>query len=720
MSMAEFSPPHVPAGFAPAVGILSGDRSGPSAGYTVLTSARGAGGSFFQKTMLTVGPESPGGGLRFFIRNLKSGTFWAAGQSTGQVDTRSTPGVFQLDHTQEGLKVSLEACVLSDRSAELRRLTLTDLSHEDRLIEVTSLAEVVLNHSAAHAAHPAFSKLFLQTEYVAEYRALLTHRRPRDPEEHTPALVHALLEAGPLEWETDRALFFGRGFHRDRPAAMQSRAPLSGTVGNVLDPVACLRRQVEIPAGASVTLTFLLGVESAADGAGPLVAGLDTDAHILAAFDQARQSGEDQRRRQGGTAEDHIYAQHLAAAILRGDRCLRPSPLPQLAPGSDASDLTALGIDPHQPLVVVHASAPLRQYLVKLHRIWHGLSLPVQLMVVGAETAQPEDISSVVRIKESDLTGAHRDLLSVHARLVVTERLPDLAQLVPEVSPISRTTPRPEPTLPTPEETELTFFNGRGGFSPDGREYVINLPSGPHGRLDLPPRPWTNVLANEKLGGIVSETGAGTTWGGNSREHRLTPWSNDPVLDPPGDALYLRDESDGHYFSVLPGPVPAGGHYEVRHGQGYSKFRRQGDDLEIETLVFVHPEDPLRFQRLRLRNTTSQPRRFSLLAYSQLVLGDTPENSERYVVTSHDPGTGALLARNPVAGPFASHVTFSLISGKAPLSRLQFSGDRLEVLGGDQDPTSPAALRGTGLKGRVGAGLAPCFAWQGDDRAGSG
>jgi cyclic beta-1,2-glucan synthetase len=663
--------------------------------------------------MLTVGPETHGGGLKFFIRDLRSGTFWAAGQTTGQVITRSTPGVFQLDHIQEELKVSLEACVLNDRSAELRRLTLTDLSHEDRLIEVTSLAEVVLNHPAAHAAHPAFSKLFLQTEYVAEHRALLTHRRPRDPEEHTPTLVHALLESGPVEWETDRALFFGRGFHRDRPAAMQTRTPLSGTVGNVLDPVACLRRQVKIPAGASVTLTFLLGVGSAAHGAGPLVAGLDTDTHILAAFDQARQSGEDQRRRLGGTAEDHLYAHHLAAAILRGDRCLRPSPLPQLAPGSHPSDLSALGIDPHQPLVVVHASAPISQYLLKLQRIWHGLSLPIQLAVVGNEGVVTGSLPGVLPIKESDLTAPHRDLLSVHARLVVTEGLPDLAQLVPGVPPSSRANPRPVSTPTDRKESELAFYNGRGGFSPDGREYVIHLPSGPHGRLDLPPRPWTNVLANEKLGGIVSETGAGTTWGGNSREHRLTPWSNDPVLDPHGEALYLREESDGHYFSILPGPVPAGGHYEVRHGQGYSRFQRQGDDLEIETLVFVHHEDPLRFQRIRLRNTTSRPRQFSLLTCSQLVLGDTPENSERYVVTSHDPGTGALLARNPVAGPFASHVTFSLISGGSPLPQLQFSGDRLEVLGEDQDPTSPAALRGTGLKGRVGAGLAPCFAFQG-------
>jgi cyclic beta-1,2-glucan synthetase len=663
--------------------------------------------------MLTVGPETGDGGLRFFIRDMKSGEFWAAGQPTGQVATRSTPGVFQLDHTQKELKVSLETCVLSDRSAELRRLTLTDLSRTDRQIEVTSLAEVVLNHQAAHAAHPAFSKLFLQTEFVAAHRALLIHRRPRDPEEHTPTLVHAMLDAGPLEWETDRALFFGRGYHRDRPAAMQSRAPLSGTVGNVLDPVACLRRQVSIPAGGRVTLTFLLGVGSQTDEALKLAAGLNTDADIEGAFEQARRTGDERLNRLESSVEDHIYAQHLAAAILRGDRCLRPSTLPPLAPGNTPSDLKALDIDPHQPVVVVRASAPALQYVLKLQRIWMDLGLSFQLVVVDDGAAQPGSISGVVRIQEGDLTRAQWDLLSVHARLVITGSLPELGQLVPQVSTPCAALPRPAPTWPHQAESELTFFNGRGGFSSDGREYVINLPSDSHGRLDLPPRPWTNVLANEKLGGIVSETGAGATWGGNSREHRLTPWSNDPVLDPSAEALYLRDESDGHYFSILPGPVPAGGHYEVRHGHGYSQFQRQGDGLAIEALMFVHHEDPVRFQRIRLRNTTSQTRRFSLLAYTQLVLGDTPENSERYVVTSHDPASGALLARNPVAGPFASHITFSLISGDAPLADLQFSGDRREVLGVDQDPTSPAALRGKGLQGRVGAGLAPCFAFQG-------
>ncbi|MFH1842188.1 MAG: hypothetical protein ABIF77_03200, partial [bacterium] len=330
MTRARTSPTPSPAGLPAAVSVLAGRSDGPAAGYVVLTTVTGTGFSALADTALTTW-EGPGAtGLRFYVRDLDSGMFWSTGRpassGTARILSYWIPGVFIVEHTENEVRATLETCVLPDRPAELRRLTLTNLSGAARRLEVTSLAEVVLNQKDAHAAHPVFSKLFLRTEYVGEQQSLLVHRRPRAPHEHHHTLIHSVLETGAVELETDRARFHGRGHHAERPAALLSPEPLSGTVGNVLDPVVCLRRTLTVPAGRSVSVTFLLGAAADAQMARALPAALDHGVAIDQVFASARAAAEDQLTRLGVSASDHVHAQHLAAAILRGDPVLRADP----------------------------------------------------------------------------------------------------------------------------------------------------------------------------------------------------------------------------------------------------------------------------------------------------------------------------------------------------------------------------------------------------------
>ncbi len=525
-------------------------------------------------------------GLLFFVRDPETGRFRALGDDPGYLVCRNEPGLVILLDDRDGVAVRMEVTLAPGLPCEIRRLTLSNGTDAARRLEVTSLAEVVLNHPDAHASHPVFSKLFLQTEYVPGEGAglLLVRRRPRGADESHPVLVHALVgpespdspgsAAGPVEWETDRARFFGRGRHPARPAALLSRAPLSGTVGNVLDPVVSLRRLVHLEPGASATLVFLLGVAADRGEAIDLVAG---------------------------------------AGLCEAGRF----PLKSV---SNTPRITAEG----------------------------------------------------------------------------------------------ETTKKAAP----PGGAALQFFNGFGGFAAEAREYAIGLECRPDGTLRVPPCPWTNVLANEELGCIVSETGAGCTWSGNSREHRLTPWFNDPVLDPHGEALYLRDNRSGAYCSCLPGPIPAGGSYEMRHGLGYSRCLRTPDtgplrDLEIETLVFVAKTDPVRAARIRVTNRGGSPRSLSLFAYDQLVLGGTPGETRPHVSTAFLPGPGLLIARNPAAGEFASRAAFAqaIVPGDAAVFH---TGDRGDFLGPDLDPAVPFGLANGPIDGRTGRGLDPCFALQAD------
>jgi N,N'-diacetylchitobiose phosphorylase len=455
---------------------------------------------------------------------------------------------------------------------------------------VTTYLELVLNTPAADAEHPAFSKLFVQTEWCAERQALMARRRPRSQGDEPLWVVHmleqedALGERGAISWETDRVRFLGRGRSPAHPRAMDAGVALSGTTGNVLDPVFSLRRSVVLAAGATAKLVALLGA---------------------------------------GEKREDVDA---------------------VAAGSNLSSSEA------SPPIVMHESGD-------------------------------EDLAS----------------LSSHAA-------------VPGFRPA---TP-PDGLVPSPDTEPLLFFNGFGGFSEDGSEYVIRLDATPDGPR-WPPLPWTNVIANERAGFLVTESGAGCTWSVNSRLNRLTPWSNDPVSDPHGDALYVRDEDAGVFWSPLPGPTSDDAPYEVRHGFGTSTWRHTSHEIAQEVVTFMPRHDPVRLTRLRLQNLSDRPRRLSVTSYAHLVLGGSPADTAPNITTARDPDSGAIVATNPARGELSSLVAFAAAvaewEGSARGGTTSVTCDRSAFLGPRGTVADPAALRAPGsLDGRCGAGLDPCAA----------
>jgi len=543
--------------------------------YEVLISASGAGVSTCDGLALTrwrADPVEDDLGTIIYLRDLDDGRFWSLGYQPTRTPaefyrTEAAGGNFVLERENDGVATRLQVSVSADADLELRRLALRNTSPRTRRLEVTSYLEVVLYHAGADAAHPAFAKLFVQTERDSERGALLAHRRPRAAHESWPCMVHALVGAPVREWETDRLRFLGRGRTPAHPAALLDWAPLTGSVGNVLDPVMSLRTVVELAPGADAELLFLTG------------------------------SGR-------GRAEAlQLLEPYIAAAALWS--------VPQ-------------GVDGSTPV-----AAP------------------------GAARHTPED-----------------------------------------------------------EAAGLAFYNGFGGFTPAGDEYVVRLPW-QEGALRRPPLPWINVVSNERCGFLVSESGAGYTWARNSQANRLTPWYNDPVSDPHGEACYLRDENSGAAWSPLPGPRPAACDYEARHGFGYSRFSCRHDELDQETELFVPRHDPLRILRLRLTHRGAEPRRLSVFSYQRLVLGTQPA-SPSPVVTAIDSDRQLLRAVNPAAGDFAGGIAFAcaVVDG-ARLEDSAFTCDRGAFIGLHGDPSDPAGLRpGTRLDGACGEGLEPCFVQQ--------
>jgi cellobiose phosphorylase len=258
-------------------------------------------------------------------------------------------------------------------------------------------------------------------------------------------------------------------------------------------------------------------------------------------------------------------------------------------------------------------------------------------------------------------------------------------------------------TTESGQRKDLRFFNGTGGFTSDGREYVIAL-----GSDQWTPAPWVNVVANPDFGFFVSDSGSGCAWAGNSRENRLTPWSNDPVADPPGEVIYLRDEESGEIWTPTPLPIREAGPYVCRHGQGYSVFEHSSRGIDTELTLFVPPSDPVKISRLKIRNDSSSRRALSVTYYAEWVMGVDRIATAPALVTEVDRDTGAMFARNPANKDFPGAEAFADVGAEGHAH----TADRLEFLGRYGNHSDPAALRAKDLSGRVGAGLDPCAAMQ--------
>ena len=715
---------------APIASAFAGGRLLSNGHYRVLLTHSGAGASTCGAHALTRWSPDPledCSGIALWVRDRLSGRSFTlgyapAGRAAEHYETTWEPGVFSLSHDEDGLEARLDVCVAAHEDAEVRRLVLTNRSGISRSLDVTTAADIVLNLPAADAGHPAFSKLFIQTEWVQASRAILARRRPRGNDETHPVLVHALLEPGETSCETDRVRFIGRGGSGSHPASMAPGAVLSGTVGNVLDPVIALRRSLELAPGASATLTFVLGAAPDRERALALLARLPAGVAADGVFALARARAREQLQRAGVTPQDAAAVQALAVAMLYGHGALRGAPEAMLRDCADAASPGALGLSPERLGVVVlpgeASSTGAIASLVATRRYWRELGVETDVIVLGGSPAgESGDLQFLPAGSIS--TGARATLASA-ARLVLSAPVLETAReaLGREgvVRPAGNGRTRFAADMGGADlrtNEPLREFNGHGGFTADGTEYVVRMPYEAGTGLRLPPLPWVNVIANPDFGFIVSETGAGATWSGNSREHRLTPWSNDPVLDPHGEAHYLRDEDSGEWWSPLAGPAPRPAAYEMRHGFGYSVSRHVSAGLEQEVTFFALTDAPVKVSRVRVTNRSSRARRVSFWAYQRLVLGVLPEESARFVVTAHDDESAALLARNPMAAEFAGRVAFATaISTAVPLAR-STTTDRGGFLGAGGSPGRPQALlTGAPLDGRAGAGLDPCFAEQ--------
>ena len=730
----------------PATQLLSNGR------YSVMLTAAGSGYSSWRDLAVTRWREDAtcdDWGSYILLRDVATGEAWSATYQPIGADPEAYEVTFNEDHAQfsrrdGGLTTTLEVLVSAEDDAEVRRVTISNLGEGVREIEVTSYAELVLAPQAADVSHPAFSKMFIETEHLAGLGALLATRRRRAPTEPQVWAAHSAVvdgqTVGKREFETDRARFLGRGGSVRAPIAAVNGRPLTGATGAVLDPIFALRRRVRIAPGATARIDFWTMAAASREEVLDLVdKHHDTGAFARAAA-LAWTQAQVQLHHLGIDRGAAGLFQRLAGHAIYAAPMLRPASETITSGSGGQSELWRLGISGDLPIVLVRISdvsqLDVAREALQAVEYWRMKRLAVDLVILNERaTSYVQDLQialeTLVRASQSrpqigderppghifmlraDLIPEEsRALLVSVARVVlVGERggVADQLERAREARPSGRMSAPPAKAISELQvsrpETGVEFFNGLGGFTENGREYVTVLGPG-----QLTPAPWINVIANPDFGFQVSAEGGGYAWSVNSREHQLTPWSNDPVTDRPGQALYIKDEENGDVWSPTALPIrDETATYVARHGWGYSRFEHASHGVSATLLEYVPLADPIKISRLTLRNTTRRTRRLSVTAYAEWVLGAARAAAAPFVTTRIDADSGAMLAGNPWNPAFGARVAFVDMGGR----QTSWTGDRREFIGRNGALAMPAGLaKGAALSGRVGSGLDPCAALQ--------
>lgn len=712
--------------------------------YSTFVTHAGTGSSSYKDLALTgwdPDPTMDNKGLYFYIRDKETGNYWSAGhqpvkRKPDRYDTWFHNGKIVTSRVDDWIETMMEITVSSEKNVELRRLTLTNYSENKRNIEVTSYAEIVLNRLMDHVSHPAFSKLFIQTEYLPENHAIIAKRRPRSDNEETHWIVHAVTSrnldnlASPLEFETERANFIGRGFTLEKPEVMESSGELSGSAGNVSDPILSLRKTIQLNPGEKKQVTFSVGWAATREEAVQLADLYDNPKAAEREFNMSTVYSDIELEHLGITPKQAHYFQKLASYLIYHDSKYRAGRDILVKNRRKQSGLWAYGISGDMPLIVFKINQPDQlksvRTLLKAHSFWRHKGLEAELLFLNDHPPSYSDElqESINQLIESSFEAhifhkkggifAHQSakiaeedkVLILSVASVVFEYMLPLEFFVSgrkKTDSFSQNREaskyesyKPDEIQKSKPETgeDLKFFNGFGGFSSGGKEYHIHIQRGSkNGHIDLPPAPWVNVISNETFGFIATEKGAGYTWDVNSRENKLTTWSNDPVTDPHSEAIYIRDENSKKFWSPTPGPVPGEGDYQVIHGHGYSKYRSASSGIKHELTQFVPVDESVKISVLSLQNESSDQRKLSVFNYLEWILGVDRIQSVRHLIPDVSESGDCLYVVNHYNNEFAGRVAFCSVSVNEKDSTISYTTDRKAFIGRNRSPENPDALR---------------------------
>jgi cyclic beta-1,2-glucan synthetase len=677
-----------------------------------------------------------------YLRDVEKDEFWSTAFQPTLKEAKNYEAVFsqgraEFRRTDNEIETHTEIIVSPEDDIEIRRMHITNRSRTKKRIEVTSYGEVVLADAASDNTHPAFSNLFVQTEILANQHAILCTRRARSSDEQPPWMFHMMKiknsDDARVSYETDRDKFIGRGKTIIHPQAMNNEQGLSGSQGAVLDPVVSVQYNITIGSEETVIVDMITGAAAEKNICQTMIDKYQ-DPHMRdRAFELSWTHSQVVLRQINATETDAQLYGKLAGSVIYTNPLLRANAGVLIKNHRGQSALWSYSISGDLPIILLQISDPENMSLVKQMiqacAYWQLKGLPVDLVIwnedqSGYRQALQDRIQGLIAagtgtnagdkrggifVKHADqVSPEDRILMQTVARIVLADSRGTLIEQMNKKAPAKTVIPylpfssqNISSAISLPQ-TEKIFFNGHGGFSKDGTEYLIEISK------DKPtPAPWANVIANPNFGTVISEIGSSYTWAENAHEFRLTPWNNDAVSDRSGEAFYLRDEKSGYFWSPMPSPACGKTPYITKHGFGYSTFQHNENGIFSEVNIYTDTEAPIKFIVIKIQNQSGKEQRLSATGYMEWVLGELRPKSVMHLVSELNNETGALFISNPYNTEFSNRITFFDTDDVIDKS---FTTDRLEFTGRNGSLQNPDAMRRSGLSGKTGAGLDVCSA----------
>jgi cellobiose phosphorylase len=686
-----------------------------------------------------------GGGTFVYIREPGTGRLWSSTFAPVNIQPDTYQAVFSHDKVEikrrdGAISTLTEVTVSPVDPIEIRRVTLTNHGTRTAHLELTSYLEVVADDPMADMSHPAYSKLFVETQFMVERSLIIARRRPKSDDERIGYVMHMVRTeadlSSPVRYETSRQDFIGRGGSTASPEALMPGNNLIGKGGSPTDPIMSLQVGLSIATGRSVSISFVTGYCPSMNALLNLCDKLAVRLSDEDIFKLARTSSLLEIEYFKIRSVQLNAIQNLVGAIYCPTNAFREGTDDLMQNTLGQSGLWRFGISGDRPIMLLRISEQkdkgtlkdvllayeflrlqkVRTDLVILNEAEGGYDDSIQQMIFEETTQVRVFEHSLNRlgiyvIRAGQTSREEKTLLLSSARIIFTPqtgiyfRKAPLSEKVPPSGDIIRLTAGNHPAKsgnssnghlgePVPE-----FFNGIGGFVRDGREYEIRL----NGKTKTP-APWINVVTNGRFGFQISEIGSGYTWQGNSRENKLTVWSNDPIMDPPSEVVYVRNNRTGVIVSpcaLIPG---AEGFFRVRHGFGYSVFVRKDVDMDLSLTVFTAAEDPVKLMMLTIENKTNEIADISAALYVEWVLGAFRELTERFIITEYRSESEIFTAHNTYATEKGRGLTY--LFSERPVTT--YTGDRETFIGKDGSISYPSGLLPSGFPTKTGAGLDPC------------